>query len=379
MQRTTNIVGGSLGGLLSGIVYSRHGYKVRILERTETMEDQGAGIVCGGDLLEFMQRFDNTHTKIDVESKARQYLYKDGNVMDTEYRSQNMTSWTTVYEVLKRNFSSQGGEYISGIKVDDFKVNADKITLHAGSEKYDSDILICADGASSFCRSRYEPDVKRVYAGYIAFRGIVPEASLSEASSKSLVGNFTFFHASGTQMLAYLIPGPKGTLDKGKRFMNWVWYNNYPDDSEEYNEVMTDKNGIQHPYSVGHGNVAPVVLEKIGKRAVQVLPPQFAELYQKTKEPFLQVITDARSNNAVYEDGKVIMVGDSVCGPRPHTAASTNQAALHALLLDEVLKGKSTLSEYNSHAKQYAIHLDRAGRQMGDRSQFGHHPLGDDQ
>ena len=60
MQRTASVIGGSLGGLLSGIVYARHGYKVRIFERTEKMEDQGAGIVCGGDLLDFLKRFDDT-------------------------------------------------------------------------------------------------------------------------------------------------------------------------------------------------------------------------------------------------------------------------------------------------------------------------------
>ena len=196
---------------------------------------------------------------MDVESKARQYLYKDGKVMDMDCRSQHMTSWTTVYDILRNNFK---GEYISGIRVEDFKVADDKITIYTARKTYESDILVCADGASSFCRSHYEPDVKRVYAGYIAFRGIVPEKSLSEMTSKTLVGNFTFFHAKGTQMLAYLIPGPKGTLEEGKRCMNWVWYNNYPADSDEYKEVMTDKDGFQHPYSVGYGKIAPAILEK---------------------------------------------------------------------------------------------------------------------
>lgn len=50
------IVGGSLGGLMSGIVLNRLGYSVTIYERADTMQDQGAGIVMSADTAAFLEK-----------------------------------------------------------------------------------------------------------------------------------------------------------------------------------------------------------------------------------------------------------------------------------------------------------------------------------
>jgi len=76
-------------------------------------------------------------------------------------------------------------------------------------------------------------------------------------------------------------------------------------------------------------------------------------------------------------DGKVILVGDALAGLRPHTAASTSQAAMHALLLAQVMRGGMGLGEWQTSTADWAKQMSAKGIAMGDRSQFGEHEFAD--
>ena len=45
-------------------------------------------------------------------------------------------------------------------------------------------------------------------------------------------------------VLSYLIPGAEGSVEEGKRLVNWVWYQNTTE--EELKEVMTGCDGVRH-------------------------------------------------------------------------------------------------------------------------------------
>lgn len=68
---------------------------------------------------------------------------------------------------------------------------------------------------------------------------------------------------------------------------------------------------------------ADVIETEYRQRAEAVLPPQFKEIVLKTKNPFFQRVTDMMAPKAIFKDGRVILFGDALQGPRPHTAAST--------------------------------------------------------
>lgn len=80
------IVGGSLGGLCAGVALRQGGHNVTILERTATalLHNQGAGIVAGGDTLEFFEKFDRCGRKIAVSSSRRQYYNRAGEIIHME-------------------------------------------------------------------------------------------------------------------------------------------------------------------------------------------------------------------------------------------------------------------------------------------------------
>lgn len=162
--------------------------------------------------------------------------------------------------------------------------------------------------------------------------------------------------------------------------MNWVWYCNYIEGSEEYRDLMTDVDGQQHRFTVPTGGkMKQEVLENAKRRAKDQLPSQFAELVLKTSSPFVQAITDLPPPDDVQVarllNGKAVLVGDALSGFRPHTAASTSQAAFHALLLEQVFSGRMSREEYEKEVLDFARSWQRRGVLLGQRSQFGEHPL----
>ncbi|MCJ1394607.1 hypothetical protein MMC18_007487 [Xylographa bjoerkii] len=391
-------VGGSLGGLFAGIVFKRLGHAVRIFERNPTplLHDQGAGIVAGGDAQAFFGKYDRTHRSIAVPSKLRHYLDKEGHQIHRENTTQQMTSWDLLYHLLRANFdgvksdycevppsapsdgsgSYEYGHMVKGIRDGhDGKVEVDFEDRDGNKTSESVDMLIGSDGASSTLRKILLPDVKREYAGYVAWRGTVPEVEVSKSAKDAFIEKFAFYHSEGVQILSYTIPGKYGSLEAGKRLVNYVWYCNYPQDSEEYRELMTDSDGHRHHTTLPAGKMRPEIWDQQKDYARRILPPQFAEIVQKTTQPFIQAITDVLSPRNSFFDGKVLLVGDAVAGFRPHTAASTSQAAFDALMLSELMSGEMDNDQWQEKTMNYARDMQRRGVEMGQRSQFGHHPL----
>ena len=171
-----------------------------------------------------------------VTSRMRQTLNKEGEVESREIYQQQMISWDLLYFVLRACFDEleseycevpkrMGGEgqgrYEVGRKLvglrdlggDGVEVECDVIVQDrvAGREKpqnqrskIQADLVIGADGPSSTVRGIVRPEVERKYAGYVAWRGTVPENKASENLKKTFVERFTFFHDfdKGIQILA---------------------------------------------------------------------------------------------------------------------------------------------------------------------------------
>jgi 2-polyprenyl-6-methoxyphenol hydroxylase-like FAD-dependent oxidoreductase len=409
------IVGGSLGGLLVGVALKslRKDLDIRILERNPTplLHDQGAGVVAGQETQRFFKQHDRTKTPLTVTSHQRTYLDRKGHTMQSEDSIQQMTSWDLLYHLLRANFDGVESEYSKapakessetttkyeyGSTVTDIAVPKISSTTSLDlthpievklknpsgeSSTIKADLVIAADGPSSAIRSIYYPNIHRSYAGYVAWRGTVPENLVSPFTLSTFAEKFVFYHSEGTQILTYLIPGQNGSLERGHRLVNWVWYNNYPQDSPEHIELMTDKDGKRHHITLPPGGIQPHVWTRQKEYAAEILPPQFAELVQKTEVPFIQAITDVISPSALLGGGRVLLVGDALAGFRPHTAASTSQAAMNAMTLAEAFEkvldgeGKQAFERWEAGVVQYAREVQRHGVMLGERSQFGEHPL----
>lgn len=238
-----------------------------------------------------------------------------------------------------------------------------------------ADFVIGADGPSSTVRKLLQSDAHRTYAGYCALRGTVPEGQVSQAAREAFAERFTFFHASGLQILAYLIPGKDGSVEPGQRLVNFVYYTNFPEGSQELEEIMTDKEGHRRHITMPPGMMSSKAWEKQKQIAQARLPPQFAEIVCKTQQPFVQAVTDCISSTNEYMDGKVILVGDALAGFRPHTVASTSQACFDAMILADYVAGKISHQEWKKQTLGFARYIQKRGVDMGTRSQFQELPL----
>ncbi|KAF2094643.1 FAD/NAD(P)-binding domain-containing protein [Rhizodiscina lignyota] len=396
------IVGGSLGGLCTGLALKQLGHDVTILERNpdNLLHNQGAGIVAGGDTLEFFKRYDRCSRSFAVSSQKRLYLDRDANVVHRVDMVQNMTSWDLSYYMLRANFDGVKSDYcdvppvhpddgkavhLHGHKVigledegDQVNVTFEKSNGERGSIK--GDVVVGADGPNSTVRSLLVRNVERTYAGYCALRGTVPEDEATDAAREAFQERFTFFHGPGIQILAYTIPGPNGAVEKGKRLLNFVYYTNFPAESLDkpdgpLKEILTDVDGMPHRITLPPGKINPAVWEKRKNIARENLPRPFADLVCATKKPFVQAITDVISPENEFMGGKVVLIGDALAGFRPHTVASTSQAAFDAMILADMLEGKISRKEWKLQTMCYARTIQKRGVDMGNRSQFGDLPL----
>ncbi len=378
-------------------------------------------MVAGGETQAFYSRHDRTKRPIAVTSRQRLYLNDQADIIDREDSVQRMTSWDLLYYLGRANFDRVRSEYlpkgeaperaatdgeahyeygrhVTGVKEVGEKVEISYEDVRAPSEDesaandsqnrgnkqgiLQADFLIAADGPSSSLRRLLLPSApKRTYAGYVAFRGTCLESELSAGAEQVFVERFAFYHGRGTQILAYTIPGAAGALEKGKRLVNWVWYCNHEQASEEYQDIMTDKDGGKHQFTLPTGGkMQERVWERQMAKARETLPEQFTEIVTKTISPFVQAITDVApppSGTKISRllSGKAALVGDALAGFRPHTAASTSQAAFDALLLEGVFKGQISWDEYEKEALSFAENWQKRGVMLGQRSQFGEHPL----
>ncbi len=119
--------------------------------------------------------------------------------------------------------------------------------------------------------------------------------------------------------------------------------------SPEFEKTLTDKFGTRHSTTIARGEVHPEIwtqtLEKSRK-----LSPVYAELIEKTTDPFVSAIRDSPAQQCVTYDGRLLLVGDAFAQHRPHAGMGTNQAAYQALQLGEVLEEKGSLKEWESNS-----------------------------
>jgi 2-polyprenyl-6-methoxyphenol hydroxylase-like FAD-dependent oxidoreductase len=372
MNIKTIIAGGSLAGLMTGIVLKAGGVRVHIFERfDEVLDDRGAGIVMQPETEIFLTQYARLKPEqTGVWLKYRQYLSRAGTCDSYQEAPQLMTSWGLIYKALRGAFPTE--TYHEGHTLTDFSPNERGVVANFDRlGDLQADLLVGADGSRSLVRRKLMPEVKPSYAGYVAWRGVVPESSASAFLAKTFIGHFTFQQMEQSHILCYLIPGPDGQTETGKRRINWVWYWNVPE--AELSTLMTGADGRVRDFSVPPGQVRAESLKRQTAIAEEVLCPQFLELWCATEMPFLQPILDLAVPRMAY--GRVAILGDAAFIPRPHTAASTAKAGANALALGRALQRypddiAEALKLWEPDQLALGKHLERTGKALGDRSQF---------
>jgi len=323
------IVGGSLAGLFAGILLSRDGHDVRIYERSSTgFAGRGAGLVPQQEVFHILREIGVEHlATFGVVSNDRIYLDKSGAVRQRMPMPQMQISWDLLYSAVVANLGAQN--YILGKPVKYVREDAGRsiISFEDGSTET-ADLVIGADGLGSVVRSAINVDADSRYAGYVAWRGLIPELALPPNASP-LPGNFTFYIAAGNHALGYLVPGPGGEIAKGERRYNWVWYRFV--DKNDLEETFTGQSGRSSRFSLARGELSDTRRRLLREDAGRLLPPQFSVAVDAEATPSVQGIFDYEANR--MSGSSTALIGDAAFVVRPHTAMGVAKAAADVLSL----------------------------------------------
>jgi 2-polyprenyl-6-methoxyphenol hydroxylase-like FAD-dependent oxidoreductase len=333
---TVAVIGGSIAGLSTGIALRCLGCDVQIYEQSPTpLRGRGGGLVVQYEMLDWMASHGIAAlSTLSLPGVERQFLDRDGKVIQRYPDSTPFTSWEAVFHQLHAAFPEES--YHHGRECVRASASSGKpVAEFASGARVQADLVIGADGVGSVVRHDLFPDARPAYAGYVAWRGVFPESSAPSDVVETLARRFTLFQGRDFHLLAYLIPGERGELEAGSRRLNWVWYWN-TDEERELPEILLDRDGHEHRSSVTAGKVQRQHIATLHQRAEQHLPAVLAHLVRSTPEPFIQVIYDLRT--PTMSQGAIAILGDSACIVRPHTAAGTSKASGDAVSLAQHLQ-----------------------------------------
>ncbi|KAL8786813.1 MAG: hypothetical protein Q9213_002550 [Squamulea squamosa] len=220
-------IGGSLTGLMHGIMLIRSGYNVRILEQdVGSPQSHMAGIGVAQDVLDFLERFDHVKQPLGIPSECLQSMDHDGKVTVFLKATRIMTSWDVLYHRLRANFDrvtivdrrqpagirGKGlGDaiYDTGKQVVNIDTNEGKVSVRVQDiatrteHLMHADLLLGADGSHSIVRRTFVPDseARPTYAGYVAWRGVAKESDVSLATRRIFQKNVTYFQLPGEHVI----------------------------------------------------------------------------------------------------------------------------------------------------------------------------------
>jgi 2,6-dihydroxypyridine 3-monooxygenase len=237
------IVGGSLGGLGAALLLRDAGVEVDVYERSPSeLAQRGAGIGFFADARRYLvERAGVPLERVCTMMSYIRYLNRQGERILNAHHPYTFSSWTTIYRTFLGLFGP--ARYHLGHEMTGWIETGDAVEVHfAGRPSQRADLLVCADGVNSTARALLLPEVKPVYSGYVAWRGMVPEAELDAATCAAFDDAITYYVYANSHILAYPIPGHDGSLVRGERLINFVWYRNYLEGSD-LDSLMTDAGG----------------------------------------------------------------------------------------------------------------------------------------
>ncbi|MDX6629254.1 MAG: 2,6-dihydroxypyridine 3-monooxygenase [Gaiellales bacterium] len=368
MQRAV-IVGGSLAGLMTAVALTDAGVEAEVFDRSHaTLEDRGAGLRLQPNLTGWLQSRGIDLLPLTTFSQKMRHLGPGNEILFEEDQPGHSSSWGTLYRGLLEMASGvpiHMGELCTG-----FEEDADGVSVQfASGSEAQADLVVFCDGIASTGRTILAPEARREYAGYIGWRGYVPEGNLSKQTLAVFDDATVFNFSEGSHVGFYAIPGPGGDVRPGHRLINYVWYRNLPA-GPEFDALITTRDGVSSPISLHAGQLKEEFIAE-SREAAAKLPPAAAEVITKTEHPFIQPIYDVYVPRMAR--GRACLLGDAAFVARPHAGGATSKAAADALrLAEEVVAGPdipSALTRWEAQQMPLGRALVDKARDIGRRYQ----------
>ncbi len=365
--RRAIVIGGSISGLFAALLLERHGWQVDVYERSAgALAGRGAGIVAQPELREALAAAGiGDIGAVGVQVETRILLDADGRELMRHPCSQTVTSWERVHTLLRARFPNE--RYHAGRELRAINLSGDRpIARFADGSLVEADLVVGADGIRSTVRQQLFPDARLEYTGYVAWRSLIDERSLSPETHRRIFWTMAFGLPPGEQFLGYPVTGPNDDMTPGNLRYNVVWYRP-ADEATELARLLTDINGRHHPISIPPPLMRPQVRTEINEAAARLLAPEYREAISLLPQLILQPIYDLESQRLAH--GRIAIIGDAAFVARPHVAAGVIKAAEDVLsmvtALDEENSVEAALERFEAERLAVGRRIIARARQMG--------------
>jgi 2-polyprenyl-6-methoxyphenol hydroxylase-like FAD-dependent oxidoreductase len=360
-SRQAVVIGGSMSGLLAGLLLRRAGWDVNVYERVESeLSGRGAGIVAQPELIENLRGLGLDVSALGVEVTARRIFDAEGTVTGEIECRQTLTAWERVYRILRDAFPPERYHRGKGLKSFE-QMSGGAVAHFSNGEKVECDLLVGADGLRSTVRQQNLPELAPRYAGYVAWRALLREDAMPPETHRDLFAYMSFRLPPGEQFLGYPVAGPDNGLRAGHRRYNVVWYRP-AEETTELARLLTDERGVRHEISIPPPLIRREAIAAMRAAAERLLGPQFREIVRLIDEPILQPIYDLESPSMAF--GRVAILGDAAFVARPHVAAGVSKAADDAKALAIALEG----NDVEAGLKRFEAERLPVGRRIIERA-----------
>jgi len=360
------IIGGSLGGLFAAHLLRSIGWRVDVFERSaEDLAGRGAGLGTHDGLVAALWRIGmDLDTSLGVATHSYIWLDAGGATLREVAFPRVMTAWAHLYRPLRDALPAANyhpAKSLTRIEQDEHSITA----IFKDGTRATGDLMVAADGARSAARAQVLPQTRPLYAGYIAWRALLPEADTARADRALLFERLTFCVPDGELEVSYPVPGRDGDMRVGCRDYNIVWYR--PVGLGELAELNTDASGQRHE-AIPPPLIRTAVIAAAKAAAHRLLAPAIADVFERTEQPTFQAIYDLKSPQLAF--GRLALLGDAAFVARPHVGAGVTKAALDAACLADALTAnaevRDALVQYDSIRRNDGNWIVERGRIAGE-------------
>ncbi len=317
------VVGGSLSGLCAGLALARAGWAVTIVERAAGEPPGGAGLGLDRRLLGRVTGVDAA--RIPVVSGNR-----------------DSAAWGLVRQfLLEAALRTPGIEFIESTTVTGVREpgEAGRVSADSTGGVFTADVAVGADGVYSVMRRFVAPDHPAAdYAGYMLWRGLVPEAEVP-GGLDGRGRNLEVHGARGAQLVVYGVPGADGRADPGHRRVSFAWYDT------SRTELLRQTGCLEGDAVVAtlaNDQLPAELIGELGRLARRYWPSPWDRCigWAVTHgEVFGTPVAEYLPSRLVRD--RVVLVGDAAHVASPMTGAGFQNALLDVAALADGLRGAS--------------------------------------
>lgn len=212
---------------MQGLQLKRNGIDVSVLEQDPSKDRHSheSGVSIGPSVIKVLERYDATGRPFSIPARFLNFAWRKYPRVFSLNWAHNMSNWGCLYLVLRANFDGLPSEavpepplpkpgegkvnYQSGKRVT--RITYDKVeqraqvqfqdVLTGETDSLSADLVIAADGVHSTARQLLTGSTRKIYAGYIAWRGTVPEHVLSNSTVDYFSNRLNFSLINGSYFI----------------------------------------------------------------------------------------------------------------------------------------------------------------------------------